>query len=147
MYVRVYDEVWDIWSLLCEKLRKFAHNEVQHSVRAMIKDPNNPDHQAMSNFAHKQKDDLNKDINFYTLEVDALIKQDIGPKCVDQFNLIRKSFTKMYNVTTMTFRKNANLSRPAPLSGVPIPPSSPLHNKSRMGTNQLTNPGLPQMSE
>lgn len=117
---------------MCGQLRAFADNELQQAVRALSKDIIDDEQNiAWYNFAVRQKDELNKDINFYEIELDSLINQDDVEKFVQQFKEIRQSVQNMYNKSTMSFRICANAERPAPSSRIPIRASRDQAQSSR----------------
>lgn len=116
----IYDDLCDHWKEFCGDLRSFADSELRQALEAMNRKPNDPTHKAWYEFAVTQKSELNKDINFYEIELDDLINRDEVDVFVECFKEIKQSVLGMYNGTTMSFRSNRNAERPPPSSKIPM---------------------------
>lgn len=120
----MYDSLCDNFKEFCGQLRAFADGELQQAVRAVTNNENDKKNMAWYNFAVHQKDELNKDINFYEIELDDLINRDEVEIFLEQFKEIRSSLQNMYNKSTMAFHICGNSTRPAPSSRIPVRASS-----------------------
>lgn len=137
----VYDSLCDDWKEFCGSLRAFADDELQQAVRAITKQPNDQASMAWYNFAVNQKDELNKDINFYEIELDGLINRDDVDMFLEQYKEILQSVQNMYNKSTMTYSLCYNSVRPAPSSKIPVRLSSETQSKLHRQT-MLNDPQL-----
>lgn len=134
-YDGTYMVVCEDWKKMCVPLRRYADSELQESVQLMTE--NERENLRFYNFALKQKDDLNKDLNFFEIELDDLIKQDDHEKFVQQYKHIRDSVKRMYNTNTMTYQLVGENKRPGPLKSVPIPPSMKTRNTPQVIQNSV----------
>lgn len=110
-------------------MRAFADAELQNATQAIIHDSTDQAHVAWYTFARHQKNELNKDINFYEIELDDLIKRDDIEKFLEQFKEIRSSLQNMYNLSTMSFRLCGERERPAPSARIPTRPDLPARSQ------------------
>lgn len=113
-------------------------------MQAVTSSPEERAHKAWYNFAIHQKDELNKDINFYEIELDDLINRDDVEVFLEQFKEIRQSVQRMYNGTTMSFRLSGTTERPVASSRIPRRPTT-TSSREQLGRQLLlNNENIPQ---